>query len=200
MYYSEDEIDKIVKETFFPNITDGVMVEVGAGPPTFISSSKHFRDLGWRCICIDPNPKFVEQHKAEGSEIYQYACSNKTGNGTFQIYDSTTYGHSSENSGVSHSALSFRYGAANSQKEINVEIIKLNDLLEKLNIKKVDYVSIDVEGWEIEVMQGFDVSKYKPKVIVLENFLYADEYTTYMESVGYTLHQNIKYNYIYTKI
>ena len=34
--------------------------------------------------------------------------------------------------------------------------------------KKVDFLSIDVEGYELEVLKGFDLKKYSPKVIVIE--------------------------------
>ena len=47
----------------------------------------------------------------------------------------------------------------------------INDLIiKKFGNDKVDILSIDTEGWELEVMMGFDQEKYLPKVIVLENF------------------------------
>jgi hypothetical protein len=79
MYNAEFETDKYIRETFFPDFDyKGIMVEVGAGPTVFYSMSKHFRDYGWRCVCIDPNPKFVSEHKKEGNEIYQLAVINHT--------------------------------------------------------------------------------------------------------------------------
>jgi hypothetical protein len=99
MYHAEFETDKFIRETFFPNLDyKGIMIEVGAGPTTFYSMSKHFRDSGWRCICIDPNPKFVESHKKLGNEIHQVACSNFEGTNNFKIV-STGWG--SENDGIS---------------------------------------------------------------------------------------------------
>ena len=66
-----------------------------------------------------------------------------------------------------------------------VETIKLDTLLEKIEVEKVDILSIDVEGWELEVMLGFDVQKYNPKVIVLENFENKSEYEIFMNQKGY---------------
>ena len=44
-FYSEFETDKYLRENFFPDLDyKGIMVEVGAGPPEFISNSKHFRN------------------------------------------------------------------------------------------------------------------------------------------------------------
>ena len=71
-FYEWYKTDKYVRDTFFPDYDyKGIVVEVGAGPPESLSMSKHFRDSGWRSICVEPNPKFVEQHRAVGSEVYQ---------------------------------------------------------------------------------------------------------------------------------
>jgi FkbM family methyltransferase len=202
-YYAEFETDKYVRETFFPDLSyKGVMVEVGAGPPTFISTSKHFRDSGWRTICIEPNPKFVQQHQKEGNEIYQYACSNEEKKTEFVINYNNDEWYSEENDGVSFSSLNIRYQNIpehNTQEIIEVKTIKLNTLLEKINVEKVDILSIDVEGWELDVMMGFDIKKYNPEVIILENFEKKPEYETFMNERGYIKHNELSYNHIYIK-
>lgn len=203
LYYSEFETDRYVRENFFPDFSyKGIMVEVGAGPPTFISSSKHFRDNGWRTIGIDPNPKFVKQHLEEGSEIYQYACSNEEKKTTFVINYNNDDWYSCENDGVSFSSLDIRYQNIpehNTQEHIEVETIRLNTLLERINVDNVDILSVDVEGWELEVMMGFDVNKYNPKVIILENFEENNDYEVFMKDLGYIKHHQLSYNEIYIK-
>jgi FkbM family methyltransferase len=173
------------------------MVEVGAGPTTFYSMSKHFRDTGWRCICIDPNPKFVEAHKKMGNEIYQLACSNYEGTSKFKIVST---GWPEENDGISYSALDIKYDMPNhSFQEITVNVTKLDTLFDSLNVNKIDFVSIDVEGWELEVMEGFSTEKYNPKVILLENFTHRNDYEDYMSTIGYILKYKLNYNYIFEK-
>jgi FkbM family methyltransferase len=198
MYNAEFNTDKYIRETFFSDFDyKGTMIEVGAGPTTFFSMSKHFRDTGWRCICIDPNPKFVEAHKKIGNEIYQLACSNFEGTNNFKIVST---GWPEENDGISYSSLEIKYDMPNHPfQEITVNVTKLDTLLESLNVNKIDFVSIDVEGWELEVMQGFSPEKYTPKVILLENYTHKNEYIEYMDSIGYTLKEKIKYNYIFEK-
>jgi hypothetical protein len=60
-----------------------------------------------------------------------------------------------------------------------------------------DILIIDTEGWELEVMKGFNHNKYKPKIIILENYLHLDSYTEYMNSIGYRLNDKSSYDYIY---
>jgi FkbM family methyltransferase len=199
MYYAEFGTDQYIREKFFPDFSEKkVMVEVGAGPVDFLSMSKHFRDFGWRCVCIDPNPKFVESHKKSGNEIYQFACANEEKESTFKIIETQW---AQNVNGISYSAIDVKYPLKGPHKktEIKVKITKLNSLLEKISISKVDLVSIDTEGWELEVMKGFDTEKYQPKVILLENYLHLPEYEKYMNSINYRLEHKIKYNYIFLR-
>jgi len=202
MYYAENETDKYIRETYFPDFSyRGIMVEVGAGPPEWISMSKHFREEGWRCICVEPNPKFVKMHKEAGNEIYQCACSNDDKVSNFKIVN--THNWDEDKEGVSYSSLGIRYMPfdpnKNEVENIQVEVKKLNTILENVNVQHVDFVSIDTEGWEIDVMMGFDVVRYNPKVILLENYGHNSNYTTYMESLGYYLDKKIEFNYMYVK-
>lgn len=172
MYYSEAGLDKFIRETFYPDyFYKGTMIEVGAGPPAFISMSKHFRDNGWRCICIEPNPNFVKQHIEHRNEIYEYACSNIIGESEFKISYMDDDGTPADTDGVSYSAIDFKHFWRPEHlrlEKIKVKVITLNSLLEQLQINKVDYISIDVEGWEIEVLEGIDLVKYSPTIISTE--------------------------------
>jgi len=40
--------------------------------------------------------------------------------------------------------------------------------LEKHNIKKIDFISLDVEGYEVSVLNGFDIEKYLPTYMLIE--------------------------------
>jgi FkbM family methyltransferase len=202
-FYSEFETDKYLREKFFPDLDyKGIMVEVGAGPPEFISNSKHFRDYGWRTIAVEPNPKFVKQHQDHNSEVYHYACSNEEKITNFIINYNNDNWYSQENDGVSYSSLGIKYDNVpehNTQEVIKIQTIKLNTLLDKIGISNIDILSIDTEGWELEVMMGFDQEKYLPKVIVLENFQNNLNYEPFMNDRNYIKHSQLGYNEIYVR-
>lgn len=200
-YYAEGLLDKKIRELFFPDFEyKGIMVEVGAGPAIFISMSKHFRESGWRCISIDPNPKFVDQHRKLGHEVYPFACSDEIKKGQFKIVQAPNT-HQEVNDGCSWSAIDTRYSFPSNSKVdiIDVDIITLDTLLESIEVEKIDYLSVDTEGWEIDVMEGFDHNKYQPKVVVLENLHYDSKYLAYMNSIGYKLELKENYNEVYIK-
>lgn len=208
-FYAEFETDKLIREKYFPDYDyKGVIVEVGGGTPEFLSMSKHFKDNGWRAIIIEPNPTFVKQHLEAGNEVYQYACSNEDRKGDFTIvkqqvdlYGGIITDHSFSSLSIKESFLSktgFSLDNLNKEK-LEVEIRKLDTILNELNVCSVDILSIDVEGWEIEVMKGLNTQTIDCKLIVVENFTEDDSYRSYFESIGYYLDGSIQHNQIYLK-
>lgn len=200
MYYAEEQLDQHIRETYFPNREYlGCMVEVGAGPVDFYSMSKHFIDSGWRAILVEPNPKFVAAHKILGHEVYAYACSSSDADDVaFNVYSS---GWRDDHDGISYSSLGCRYpdGDRFTHSQIKVTVRTLNHILNIANVQTVDFVFVDVEGWELDVMRGFDVHKYNPKIIVLENVHGDQKYVDYMDGVGYKLDSVRGINYIFSK-
>ena len=80
---------------------------------------------------------------------------------------------------------------------IKVKTITLNTFFKEHNLNYVDIISVDTEGWEVEVMQGFDHMLYSAKIIILENLFHKERYTEIMSSKGYKLVNKLSINYIY---
>ena len=83
--------------------------------------------------------------------------------------------------------------------KMDVPLRTLNSLLEdEIHLdREVDIVSVDVEGGEMNVLKGFDLEKYKPKVMVVENIFNEPEINAYLEQFNYVLDQQIEYNQYY---
>lgn len=74
----------------------------------------------------------------------------------------------------------------------------VNTVLKEYGIDQVDIVSIDVEGFELQCLQGFDFSKYKPKVMVIENVDNNSDIANYLKYHNYELDKQYSYNQYYT--
>lgn len=57
----------------------------------------------------------------------------------------------------------------NHSRKYKVKQKRLSDVLEERNIKEVDFMSIDVEGYEMQVLSGIDFEKVNIRCIVIEN-------------------------------
>jgi FkbM family methyltransferase len=147
---------------FFGNIT-GYFVEVGANDPRERSQSWHLEQNGWTGVLIEPQPDLAAKLRASRSAmVFAAACS------------------SPDNAGLAlplHvagplSSLDRRHMApgATPERVINVPSRTLDSVLEEAGSPiAFDFLSIDVEGHEIEVLRGFDIDRWRPRLILLED-------------------------------
>jgi hypothetical protein len=64
-------------------------------------------------------------------------------------------------------------------------------------IPNIDFLSVDTEGTELDVMKGFNIEKYQPKIIALENNFEDHNYRRTMYNYGYIFYERIGVNDYY---
>ena len=87
----------------------------------------------------------------------------------------------------------------NETYKIEVEVKKLDTILSRINIEKIDFLSIDTEGTELDVLQGFDIQKWSPKLLVVENNFNDTKIKEYLSQFGYILSERLGVNDFYLK-
>jgi FkbM family methyltransferase len=202
----EGGIDQMVYERFFSETSAGVFVDVGAARPDFLSMSALYRARGWRVIAIEPNPSFCQAHRAAGYEVLEYACSNRDeDNVDFEVVDS--HGKAYKDGSVSFesfSALAIKpsYRALQADldvKRIKVNVRRLDTLLAEHapDVVQLDILSFDVEGWELEVLDGLSFERYKPHVVIVEKLFNEAAYRRALRTRGYVLWRRRAPNDVY---
>lgn len=204
---AEGNVDKLVQQRFFPDPkAKGVFIDIGAARPDYLSVSAYYRTLGWRVIGIEPNPQFYEMHKSRGYEVYQFACGDRDeDNVDFNVVDS--HGAQYENGEVSFESFSSlglkdsyaKLSGKLDTKTIKVNLRRLSTLLQKdiTGVQRVDILSVDVEGWELEVLNGLDLSKHRPAIIIAENLFKEKKYEDHLKQMGYVMWRRIHPNDVY---
>jgi FkbM family methyltransferase len=206
--HSEGGLDRIVHDQFFAGATAGVFVDVGAARPDYLSMSAIYRTLGWRIIAIEPNPIFCQAYREAGHEVLEYACADRDeDNVNFEIVDS--HGAAYEEGAVtfeSFSALTVKDSYESSLstgkldvRSITVNVRKLDTLLAEHapELEHMEIVSIDVEGWELEVLRGFSLERYRPSVLIIENVLDEAAYQQALGARGYKRWMQVPPNDVY---
>jgi FkbM family methyltransferase len=205
-FFAENDIDKTIRNQFFPDYSyKGTFVEIGGADPQFISMSNHFKLNNWRTIIIEPNPRFFKKHIEYGNEAYQYACSDSNQNDVDFTIVHMSVGGSVTDESFSSLKIKDSYRNMNPSwvDSLNKTVIKINTktldtIIKECNISHIDILSVDTEGWELEVMKGLSI--IHPKIVILENIL-SDVvvYREYMASRNYHFYSKIGNNDIYTK-
>jgi FkbM family methyltransferase len=205
---AEDNVDRVVRDAFFAGVKNGVLVEVGAAMPDYLSIGASFRGLGWKVISIEPNPDFCAAHRALGSEILQYAASDTEADDVdFFVVDSrgTEYREGAV-SFESFSSLGIKdqfadlYETVRAKTGIStipVKVRRLDTILatHEPDLRAIDILAVDVEGWELNVMRG--LTHYRPDVVIMENNFDSAEYVAFMTARGYRRWRRLEPNDIY---
>lgn len=137
----------------------GCYVDVGAHDPVSLSNTYFFYRRGWTGICLEPDQGLAEKFKAVRPKdiVVTAAASNYTGKGLFY------QAKASVNSSLAKTS-------ASSENAVEVDVCRLEDLLKKYNVQgdAIDFMSIDTEGTEIDVLEGLNCNYYRPRLFVLE--------------------------------
>lgn len=171
--YSQEGEDMILKYIFGKK-KDGFYVDVGAYHPRRFSNTYHFYKKGWHGINIDANDMTGFKTTRDRDINLQLVV----GDGNTKLYrkfQEGAYNTCNDNYVVSSDFI----------KAIPCKTYRLSEILKAHNVRQIDFMSIDVEGMDLEVLQSNDWDKYKPTVILIED---SDELiTVYLKSLGYKL-------------
>lgn len=139
------------------SINDAVMIDVGAD---FGTSLRAYRHAGWRVVAFEPDSrKFAKLSQFEGKpgfELLKLAVGD-------QPAASIPFFTSPESTGIS-SLLAFRDSHT---VQANVPVVTLRQVLSDRGIRKIDFLKIDTEGYDLAVLRGHDWT-IRPEVILTE--------------------------------
>ena len=161
--YSHWGIDLIITK-LLDSKNRGIYLDVGCHHPFLNNHSYLLYKSGWEGINIDIDYNSIDMFNffRKSDVNIQTAVTDHKGEVDLFFYHNR----------AAKNTISKEFGSdAKEQKKINSDT--LNNIIENSKFKnsKIDFVSIDVEGNEMNVLNGFDLKKYKPKLILLEFIL-----------------------------
>jgi FkbM family methyltransferase len=153
--YGED----IFIRRFFKNLKSGTYVDVGCYHPIKGSLTYCLYKSGWSGINIDLSQTSIDLFKISRPKDINVRAAISNFDGETHYYESGKINQQNSLEG-------------NNENKIKIEAYKLNTLLEKFKINKIDFLNIDAEGHDFNVISNFDFIKYKPKLISIEHNSY----------------------------
>jgi len=169
LYYSQNSEDFLLWVLFNDQTAPGYFVEVGALDGVRFSNTYSFEQAGWTGICIEAHPDYIEllRKNRPNSKIVHAAVANFDRE-YINFYANSRGSLSTLNADLEEE---FRgYGEYFTGWEVKQVPMHTLDTILSLHGAPVgiDILSIDVEGGEVAVLQGLDLDKYAPRVIIAE--------------------------------
>jgi hypothetical protein len=153
--------DLILHRLFDRTYRNGIYVDLGAYHPFRFSNTAYFYLKGWSGINVDANESSVNLfNRARKNDINIYGAVVPRG------YPEKTIKFGS--SGKSIDAVGSAVNADTFEQVNIVPAVTIEQILSKLQSPKIDFLNIDLEGMDEQIISEFDFNKYKPQVICIE--------------------------------
>jgi FkbM family methyltransferase len=191
---------------FFNGKRDGFFVDIGANDGITWSNSLTFElNYNWSGVCIEPHPvpfsKLIEERSCK---CLNCAVSDKSGEFDFLFID----GNAEMLSGLVAKfdprhldRINTEVKNNNDKTHINkIECKTITQLLNELDRTTIDYLSIDTEGSEMQIINGIDFEKINVTLISMEVNYELTPVTEFMKTKNYKFLQKVCGDAFYAKI
>jgi FkbM family methyltransferase len=213
---SQIQQDLILDQQIFKGKSNGVFVEVGALDGFGASNTWFFEmERNWSGLLIEPNPvEFNKrnQHPRPNSIFENCAISDvemdinflsiegpcNVLSGIMEFYN-TQHLERINRELEMYSNHPEGHELYSRKEQIPMKAVRLESLFNKHNITKIDFISIDVEGAELQVLNSINFDKVDISVFMIENNYGLEKETEFLSSKGYKLLGNIQWDSVFIK-
>lgn len=186
-FYSQWGEDLLISN-FFKNKSDGFYVDIGSFHPIMYNNTCRLFNNGWSGINIDLNQTSIDMFNIIRPKDFNIcaAISDKAEE-KYVYFDD----HFSPVNTITRSFYE------NSNKEISFKDLKKKKIFTKKfgevaqkipNLPKIDFLNIDCEGHDFQVLNGFNLQYYKPELICIETHNVDNTETSFYNDVLKLLH------------
>jgi len=201
--YSQYGEGKVINH-YFRN-TKGICVSLGENDGKTLSNVLGLIENGFSAYLVEPSDeaffKLTELHK-DNKQVRCFNTAIGNYNGETIFYHSGTHlnkGDTSLLSTIDKDELK-RWGKSCEFTETKVPICTWETFVKNANLKEFDFISIDCEGVDFDILQQIDFNKHNVKMVCVEyNNVDESKYTEHMKSYGYKLHYKNFCNLIFVK-
>jgi len=178
--YSQFGEDLIIEHLLgLMNVPKPVYLDVGANDPRRGSNTFLFYKKGGSGVLVEPNPdlcKKLMRHRKRDVVLNAGIGVGQEKEGTFFLFEGQLNGLSS----FSEKSVSYwenvglrGIGKVKAAKAVKIPLITMDKVFEHhFKERMPDFVSIDIEGLDLEILQSMDLNKYRPNVICCEASYY----------------------------
>jgi FkbM family methyltransferase len=169
----------------------GFYIDVGAGSPTIHSVTNHFYRLGWRGVNVEPLSRWHAQLKRARPDDINLEIGLSDRPGKLKFYDVSE--QAAEESTFSEDVAETLRSRGLDPKIRDVTVATLAQVCDSHVRSDIDFLKVDVEGFELNVLMGGSWDRFRPRIVVVESTypgtsrLAGEDVVEFMDGVGYTV-------------
>lgn len=195
MVYSQNNEQDIILAHFGDHI--GTFLDLGAFDGVRLSNVRALAEKGWSGVMVEPSPgvfKQLQENYREFPAVELFQCAVGIGTTELDFYNN-------ENAVATLLSNEMeRWKGVEQFTQIKVQCVEVNELINKSKYQKFDFVSCDIEGADLDVIQRLDFEKLETSLICVEwNGKNKSFFDSIMNSFGFSvIHSNAE-NLIYSR-
>lgn len=165
---------------------EGFYIDIGANDPVKLNNTKRFYDRGWHGINIEPDPNQFKILCETRKKDINLNCGVGSDRSVLKFYQMSVSAISSFDK-KSTIINGFIHGAK-LVNTLEIQVYPLSYILDKYaRHNAIDFISIDVESWELEVIKSNDWTLFRPKLLLIEMHSNTKRIIKYLKSQKFFL-------------
>jgi len=182
IFYSNWGLDMLADD-FFKDKKNGIYIDIGCHQPFLNNNTYRLYKRGWVGINVDLDFNTIDLFnffRKKDLNIQAAISDKQEKRDLFFFHNRSAINTLSQSSGV------------NAKEIRKIQTRTLDNIIENsyFKDKKINFLSIDVEGFEMNVLNGFDINKYKPELIIIE-FIDIKIKEYYFQNINNVINSNI---------
>lgn len=213
--YAQFGEDLIINQFFYyKGIAKPSYLDIGANEPRYISNTYFFYKKGASGVLVEPNPLLASKLRKirPKDKVLDFGIGlSEQKEADFYLFPDAANGLStfSKEEAEHWKNIGMKgVGKINWEKIIKVPLLPVNSIIEKyLADNAPDFISLDVEGLDLEILKSMNFTKYRPHLICVETLFYDQNQSMvkdttiadFMRTVGYEIHADTFVNTIFRR-
>lgn len=157
--------EDLILEKILGKKKNGFYIDIGAHNPNIFNNTKRFYQKGWQGINIEPNPSLIKEffkHRRRNINLH-IGIGKVSGSATFFEFIADSLSTFSKTEADKNVKLGYKI-----KQMLKIPVYTLSEVIQKYAKPNIDFISIDTEGLDLEVLESNNWKKFRPKAVCVE--------------------------------